>query len=356
MIRLAWRQFRTQAVVTFGALAVVAVVFAITGPSLVHIYDTSVAACRANRGAGEGCVNPVVDKFRNLQAAGPALLLVAPALVGIFWGAPLVARELETGTFRLAFTQSVTRTRWFAVKVGVVGLSSIALAGLLSLVVTWWSSPIDLVNANRFSGDVFDVRGIVPIGYAAFAFALGVTAGMLTRRTVPAMATTMVAFVAARLAITFWVRPHLMAPARAILSLSGATSGVGIGSGPSGPALVAFSPDIPNAWVYSSTIVDNQGRPPGAQYLETACPNLPGVRAAPPVPAGGSGRPTKAPEAVQAEFHACMAKAAATYHEVVTYQPANRYWDLQALETAIFLAIAGALVGVCVWWIRHRVA
>jgi hypothetical protein len=51
-----------------------------------------------------------------------------------------------------------------------------------------------------------------------------------------------------------------------------------------------------------------------------------------------------------------MAKAAATYHEVVTYQPANRYWDLQALETAIFLAIAGALVGVCVWWIRHRVA
>jgi hypothetical protein len=57
-----------------------------------------------------------------------------------------VARELETGTYRLAWTQSVTRTRWLAVKLGVVGLTSVAVAGLLSLMVTWWSSPIDRAN------------------------------------------------------------------------------------------------------------------------------------------------------------------------------------------------------------------
>ena len=108
-------------------------------------------------------------------------MIVVPGVIGVFWGAPLVARELETGTYRLAWTQSVTRARWIAVKLGVVGLASMAAAGLLSLMVTWWSSPIDRVNMTLYTS--FDQRGIVPIGYAAFAFALGVLAGVLIRRT-----------------------------------------------------------------------------------------------------------------------------------------------------------------------------
>ena len=131
-----------------------------------------------------------------------------PALIGVFWGAPLVARELETGTYRLAWNQSVTRTRWLAVKLGLIGLAAMAAAGLLSLMVTWWSSPIDQALAargpqraqrrNRFAPLLFGARGIVPIGYAAFAFALGVTVGVLIRRTLPAMATTLAVFVAVR--------------------------------------------------------------------------------------------------------------------------------------------------------------
>ncbi len=81
-----------------------------------------------------------------LYLLGVAVLYVVPALIGIFWGAPLVARELETGTFRLAWNQSVTRTRWLAVKLGLIGLASMAAAGLFSLMVTWWSSPIDQAN------------------------------------------------------------------------------------------------------------------------------------------------------------------------------------------------------------------
>ena len=82
------------------------------------------------------------NKHRFLQHLSLVSLLV-PALIGIFWGAPLVARELEAGTFRLAWTQSVTRTRWLAVKIALVGLASVLAAGLLSLLVTWWSSPLD---------------------------------------------------------------------------------------------------------------------------------------------------------------------------------------------------------------------
>jgi hypothetical protein len=90
----------------------------------------------------------------------------------------------------------------------------VAVAGLLSLMVTWWSSPIDTANANRFGNAMFGLRDIVPMGYAAFAFALGVTTGVLMRRTLPAMASTLVVFVAARLAEAVWVRPHLMPPLR----------------------------------------------------------------------------------------------------------------------------------------------
>src|SRR5262249_52817678 len=78
------------------------------------------------------------------------LLLVTPAVIGVFWGAPLVAREIETGTFRLAWNQSVTRARWLAVKLGLIGLASMATARLRSLMLTWWASPID--RAARLGG------------------------------------------------------------------------------------------------------------------------------------------------------------------------------------------------------------
>jgi hypothetical protein len=216
MIWLTWRQFRAQGAVAFGALAVVALALGLTGPHLVHLFDTTVATCNAHGNCSTATV-AFLSHDRLLQDLGNVVIAV-PALIGIFWGAPLVARELETGTHRLVWTQSVTRTRWIAVKLGLVGLASMAVTGLLSMMVTWWSSPIDQVNLNRFTS-VFDQRDIVPIGYAAFAFALGVAAGVLIRRTLPAMVTALVSFVVARAAITFWVRPHLMSPLHTTSSL-----------------------------------------------------------------------------------------------------------------------------------------
>ena len=119
----------------------------------------------------------------------------------MFWGAPLLARELESGTYRLAWTQTVTRRRWLSVRVALVGVAALAVAGLASWLVSWWFAPLDAVNMNRFDPSVFTARGVVAIGYAGFAFALGVAAGALTRRTLPAMATTLLGFVAARIAV-----------------------------------------------------------------------------------------------------------------------------------------------------------
>jgi hypothetical protein len=77
------------------------------------------------------------------------------------------------------------------------------------LMVTWWSGPFDQAYQIRITPSVFHESGVVPVGYAAFAFALGVTAGLLIRRTLPAMAVTVVIFAAVQFAVPLWVRPHL---------------------------------------------------------------------------------------------------------------------------------------------------
>ena len=357
MIRLAWRQFRTQAAVASGALVAIAVVLAVTGPHLLHLYDANVATCGAH-GDCSAAGSEFLRNDRSLQTALDALVVVVPGIIGIFWGSPLVARELETGTFRLAWTQSVTRTRWLAVKLGLIGFASIAVAGLLSLMVTWWSSPVDRVNMNNFAS--FDYRDLVPIGYAALAFALGATAGVVLRRTLPAMAVTLVAFVFARLAMTTWIRPHLIAPVRLDLALNPLSTGYGsyssLFSSSGADTLVPSPPNIPNAWITSTQIVDRAGHGLTTQLLTSACPRVGGSRGAAGAGGGGSHHTSEVPAGAQQVLQDCVAKVGRTFHVVVTYQPANRYWAFQWYELAIFLGAALIVSGVCLSWVRRRLA
>src|SRR5262249_40018736 len=159
---------------------------------LAHLSDLNgLATCQAHSDCATVANNFMTQMKASLTYKtlydGTALFLYAvPALIGVFWGAPLLTREIETGTFRLAWNQSITRTRWLAAKLGLVGLAAMATAGLLSIMTGWWASPIDhalnlpqgrngVSGVNRFAPLLFGARGITPIGYAAFAFALGVT-------------------------------------------------------------------------------------------------------------------------------------------------------------------------------------
>ena len=325
MIRFTWLQFRAQAAVVAGAIALLAV--AAAGP--LHRDDGS-----ARLWLG-------------------VLVLVAPALIGMFWGAPLVAREFEDGTFRLAWTQSVTRTRWMAVKLAVVGLASMGAAGLFSLVVTWWSSPLDRADLNQFA--TFDQRGIAPIGYAAFAFTLGVLAGALIRRTLPAMFVTLAVFVAVRLTEFSWLRPRLLRPVLLNLALNPASTGYGqqgtLSVLFSSPTLMPDPPNLPNTWITSLEIVNARGRALTTQVLNSACPGIGQGRGG--GGGGGLGGHSKAPQAVVNRLQDCVAKIGTTYHEAVAYQPASHYWPLQWYELAIFLSAAVILATVCLWRIRR---
>ena len=279
-----------------------------------------------------------------------ALVIVVPGLLGAFWGAPLVAAELESGSFRLAWTQDVSRVRWLTRRLAVSGLAAMTLAGLLSWLVTWWAGPQDQAGLDQFGS--FDARGIVPVGYAAFAFALGVLLGTVLRRTVAAMAAVLLLFTAARLAFRLLVRPVLLPPVTRALALNPSTTGYGAsGFLPFVPpsSLQPAAPDLPDAWVTSIAIVNGKGDALASSVLTRTCPDIGRGGGG---PAGGRVH-VQAPQSVVNATHDCVARIAATYHEVITYQPAGRYWPLQWFELGVFLAATLLLAAACAWRVRR---
>ena len=355
MIAFTLRQFRAQGLWGLGGVVAVGVVLLVTGPHLVHVYDSSVATCKAVGGFGPACSNPVATTDRALQVALPAVVLVVPAMIGMFWGAPLIARELETGTFRLAWTQSVPRARWLATKLVTVGAASAAAGAALGLMASWWASPLDAVNQNRFSPSLFALHGFMPGAYALFAFALGATSGVLLRRTFPAMAVTLVGFIAARLVATYDVRPYLLPLTTKRLALSPATFGLQVGQ--SGARVIPHPPEIPGAWVVSTSLVDAQGQAPTQAVVNQACSGVPGVNQTPvPGPLGPAGahRAVPASPEIHSAIQHCMTTLAASYHVVVRYQPASHFWAMQCLESLVFVAAASALGALGFLWVRRR--
>jgi hypothetical protein len=330
MIWFTWRQLRTQTVITASAVAALSVVLLISGRSIAHLY-TGVTSCQSD------CTTAVqvfLTGVRNsasgtLYYVALAVMYGLPAVIGIFWGAPLVARELEAGTHRLAWNQSVTRTRWLATKLAVAGGVPAAATGLLSWAVTAWAHHLDSAAGDRITPLVYGARGVVPIGYALFAFTLGVTAGMLIRRTVPAMAATLGGYLVAAAAMPLWIRSHLV-PARhdtPPLDL-GNLDFMGIGRD---GRMEVMSNGLPNAWTITSRTITASGQ----------------VFTGPADPAGcGGGR---GPEACQAWLGGLGLRQDVVYH------PASHFWALQWTETAIFVALAVLLAGSCFWLIRRRI-
>jgi hypothetical protein len=293
--------------------------------------------------------NPVAGVDLQLQHALSLMVMLAPALIGLFYGAPLIAREVETGTFRLSWTQSITLTRWLALKLGVVGLAAMVTGGLLTWMVNWWMRPIDAVNQSRFDPSNFGFHGVAPIGYAAFAFALGATAGALLRRTVPAMAATLAGFVALRLVVTEWIRPNFASPVHESVPLPINEGGVSF----SPVAQAAFNPpavSVPNGWVYSTEVVNKSDHAPTAHYLLNACPGFFNEAPQPP-PTGG--KTTDGNNGVTL-FNDCVGKLSKTLHTLVTYQPGSRFWPFQFAEMGVFLVTALALCALTYWWLRRE--
>jgi hypothetical protein len=345
MMWLTWRQFRVPALVIFAVVAAVGIVMAVTGPHLLDLYNADKVNFLDRIGI-DG-----INKF--LYLAGLALAYAAPPVIGAFWGAPLIARELEAGTHRLVWNQSITRHRWLATKLGLTGLAAMATTGLLSLAVSWWSSPIDravadgtqsgLFNVPRMVPVVFGARGVVPIGYAAFAFALGVAVGLVVRRSVVAIAVTLAAVAAVQILMPLTLRPHLVAPVQTDITIT-TTNIRGIGGDPATGRIdrIDVAAGAPGDWMLSNHTINAAGQPAGVlpSWVSECLPG-PGV---------AKGSPESSPQSVKVCFTRLADEG---YRQRVTSQPASHFWALQWRETGILLAVALLLTGFCFWRIRR---
>jgi hypothetical protein len=309
--QLVWRLHRNQAFVAVGALAVLTVILLVTGITMADDYRNALASC-----AAQSCGNlPSSSLFRGDGAIMDLVdaTIAVPLLFGLFWGAPLLAKEFEDGTHNLAWTQGVSRRRWLRANIAWSLIAAALWGAALAALVSWWRFPENALD-SRFGA--FDIQGIVPVAYALFAVTLGVAVGSVARRVLPSLAATLGIFVAIRVAVGLYLRPHFLTPVTKVLPL--------LGGSPAG------------AWVISSDMVNGHGQNLGAGWdfneLPAACGSaFPG------------GKGLNGP---------CL--AAHGFHQILTYQPDSRFWAFQGIEAGIFLVLAVVLVGFTFWWVRSR--
>jgi hypothetical protein len=319
-----WRQHRAELLGALLLLAAVAVPLLVTGVAMHEEYRTSgAAACVADPAVRPGC-GQLVAQFRDRHLEWATRLMAGaflPAVAGVFIGAPLLAREFEHGTWRLAFTQGVTRTRWLAGRLALVGACVAAVTAAFAALFTWWRGPLDEIG-GRMRSVSFLIAVPSLTSAALFAFAVGVLAGAVLRRTVPAMVAALAVFLLVRIPMEEYARPHYVTP------LTRITDPV---TGPAPDWRPATGWTIETGWIDASGHRLSEGEE-GAILEEIY---------------RGDGRMFSGPA-----IERYLADHGLRHY--TEYVPASRYWTLQAIESMWFLGAAAVLLAATVWIVRRR--
>lgn len=322
---MTWLWWRQQRLYTAAALAL----FAVFG---VIMFNTG-TQMQAELIHGQ-CVGCNGYATRVIGGKGLAMLSQGvPALLGIVWGAQLFAREAETGTLNFAWVQGVTRTRWLTIKAGQAVAAAVVWGGAVAAVVTWWNGPLNAQGpGQQIQPHYFDMQGIVPVGYSVFAMALGIAAGALLRRTLPAALVTVAGFAGVRLLVEEYLRPHYLTP----LTMH-------IAANADNPAI-----SVPAGWGLASGTVLPTGRivPVMPEFLVStnakAWTELVPAACSKLAPNGGN------------LFPALNCLQRAGFRQILDYQPLSRFWPFQFIETGIFAALAAVLLAVAYVAVRRR--
>ncbi len=308
MTWLLWRQHRSQTLFSAIAFAAFGILLWITGVHFADTYRAALATCtptdtcdQLSLFRGDGALIDVI----NLSAA-------VPLLMGLFWGVPSVGGEFDSGTHLLVWMQGVRRRDWLNGKIAVLLIAAALWAAAITATVTWWSSTLNSLEANRFDPGKFDAQGIVPIAYALFGVSLGLAAGAIIRRVLPALAVTVAGFIALRLVVISYVRPHYETALTSIQGLARQTSL------PSG------------SWILTRSLTLHGHTLQGGISAPAQCFAGPARKAS----------------------DDCLTRAG--YRATVSYQPASRYWTFQWIESGIFVALAASLIAMAVITVRRR--
>ena len=329
MIWFAWRVQRLYLIVAAAAVAGVAIWFTVQG-----LHEEAFWNCLLNRihPAGRYAYCSAAWSAYNFTHWNPFfywVLYAVPGLGGVLLGSQLVAREFDHKTSRIAWTQSVTRTRWLSVKVLLVGGIIVALAAASVGLAEWWTGAVR-AGASVLP-DPFDVTGLVPVAYGVFAFLLGTALGAVVKRTGWAVFIAIPLFGLARSLVRFDVRPHLAPTTAAVsplLTTLGWKQGWALNKGflPVGHT----SPPIGKNWNSWHDIAQTC-------FFRSFVPVGPNSR---------MGVPSLDQLCLKAHH----------LHYVIQYQPQSHYWQLQAEESAMFLVAGLALAVVAFLAVKRRSA
>jgi uncharacterized protein YneF (UPF0154 family) len=333
MAWVTWRQHRFTLAGVAVLLGGLALYLWLTGLQMHHAYAT-VAACHP--ASSYACQNQVINFSTSYggtaQTAG-TLLMAVPMLIGAFVGAPVLARELETGTFRYAWTLGVARRRWALAKLVPLAATMAVATGLFSLLFSWYYQPFFADgNSIPFDPVLFSLRGVAYAAWTLAAFAIGALAGLLIRRVVPAIAATLAVCAGLVFATGLYLRQHYMTPL--------------LGRNLPSPPVSAWI--LSGWWTKGGTTISqftmNQIMNPLFQQAMTA--TLP-----------------KNVKTDDIKFYKGSVNSQVTnylvhhgYTHWISYQPGSRFWPFQWIEAGWLLALSVLLIAVTVWLVGRRAA
>ena len=313
IVWVTWRQHRAALCGVAVFLGALAVYLWLTGLQIHHAYAT---ACHP--ASSLACNMTFTGRYAVTVNVVRVFLQAVPALIGAFAGAPVLAREMETGTFRFAWTQGFGRGRWALGKLVLLAVVVTAAAGAFTVVFSWYASPFFAAGyAIPFATDLFNELGVAFAAWTLAAFAIGALAGMLIRRVVPAIAATLAVYAGLALATALWLRQRYMTP------------------------LLSSKPNLPGtAWLV------NQWYDKGGKFaLPSRGSALAGTvsRLCPPH--------VNSPGVSPAQ---CLTQHG--YTVMNSYQPGDRFWPFQWIEGGWLLALSILLIAATVWLVRRRAA
>ncbi len=327
--RMAWVTWRQHRVALIGMVVALAAIAAYTLRVGLQLHNAYAAELACHPAGSDACFQ-LTSGFNSpgtLLTNGWILQLV-PALIGAFVGAPVLAREMETGTYRYSWTQGFGRWRWAFAKLAGLAIAVTAAATAISVLFSWYyqryfgatNQARGLSQLSSLAPSLFDLRGVAFGAWTLAAFSIGALAGILIRKVVPAIFATLVAYAGLAIAAGAWLRKQYFEP------------------------IVTRSLNVPNSvWVVSQDWTTKDGHVASQSALYQV------LQGAPAQVAGKEGGGPN--------LHALAAWQYLIQHgytQVTSYQPATRFWVFQWIEAGWLLGLSLLLIAVTLWLVRRR--
>jgi hypothetical protein len=330
MLRVTWIQHRASLLIMIAIFGLVTAFMIATGVSVHGEY----AKYLSNKCSYFGnspfnrveCSNLGASLLHslNILTIVEIFMHVVPILIAMFIGAPLVAREVESGTYQFAWTQGTPRSAWLTTKLLFLGVTVVVLAIPLGVIASWYAQPVDAIGfASHWQPGQFGVTAVTLPAICLTGLLAGVLIGALLKKIVSAIATAGLVVGSLVLGIFAYLDNAIFSIHTTATTWYPSDGNIGVvnrfapvGIGPKG----SWGGWLVNIWYEGSNGVHLSVKE-GLQVMNRLF--------------------SSNPKTTQVESPQYVLTWLANHHYSfwISYQPANRFWITQGIEAAIILAL-----------------